>query len=76
MKLDPYESERDTIAIHPLDGEIYAQLINLSSSYDVFFHGPAEIMDIVRQRYKFSASEYTTVELSALEILTTANARE
>lgn len=73
---DKSMKNNETISIHALDGEIYAQLLNLSSSYDVFFHGPSEIIDIARQRYKFSDSEYTTVGLSALEIITTENAKE
>lgn len=65
----------DTIAVHPLDGEIYAQVINLSYAYEVYFHGPAEIPDISKQRYSFPAADYTTVELLALEILTSKNAK-
>lgn len=65
----------ETISVHPLDGEIYAQIINLSCAYDVYFHGGSEIMDIARKKITFSATDYTTVELIALEILTTNNAK-
>lgn len=66
----------DTVSVHPLDGEIYAQIINLSCSYEVYFHGSYEIPDISRQRYSFAAADYTTVELLALEIITSDNAKE
>lgn len=65
-----------TITAHPLDGEIYAQIINLSCSYEVFFHGSMEVMDVSQQRYSFGSSNYATVDLLALEILTDENAKE
>lgn len=65
----------DSVAVNPLDGEIYAQLINLSSSYEVYFHGSLEIPDISKQRYSFGANDYTTIELLALEIITSENAK-
>lgn len=70
-----YLKMNDIIAVHPLDGEIYAQIINLSCSYDVYFHGPAEIPDISKQWYSFQGADYTTVELLVLEILTSKSAK-
>lgn len=70
-----YVKTNATITVHPLDGEIYAQIINLSCAYDVYFHGFHEVPDIARQRYSFPAGDYTTVELLALEILTSNNAK-
>lgn len=61
--------------MHPLDGEIYANIINISTSYDVFFHGPQEVPDIAKQRYSFAETDYSTVELQALETVTSADAR-
>lgn len=62
--------------MHPFDGEIYANIINISTSYDVFFHAAHEVPDISKQqRYSFSESDYTTVELEALEITTSRDAR-
>lgn len=71
-----YVKGNDTARVHPLDGEVYAQIINLSCSYDVYFHGAVEVPNISKQRYSFAAADYTTVELLALEILTSSNARE
>lgn len=68
--------QNDTITAHPLDGEIYAQIINISCSYDVYFHGSMEVVDISQQRYAFGADNYATVDLLALEILTSENAKE
>ncbi|XP_011293257.1 sodium channel protein Nach [Musca domestica] len=58
------------VTVHPLDGEIYAQIINLSTAYDVFFHSSGDIPSITKQRYTFPETDYTTVELIALEIYT------
>ncbi|GAB0087900.1 uncharacterized protein DMENIID0001_022620 [Sergentomyia squamirostris] len=65
-----------TVTVHPLDGEIYAQLINLSTAYEVYFHAAMEIPDISKRRYSFDDAGYATVELTALEIRTTADARD
>lgn len=64
-----------TVVVHPLDGEIYAQLTNLSTSYKVFFHGAMESPDISRQIYSFPETDYTTVEFLALEIITSPEAK-
>lgn len=64
-----------TVVVHPFDGEIYAQLTNLSTSYEVFFHGAMESPDISKQKYKFPETDYTTVEFLALEILTSPDAK-
>lgn len=64
-----------TVVVHPFDGEIYAQLTNLSTSYEVFFHGAMEAPDISKPKYKFPETDYTTVEFLALEILTSPEAK-
>lgn len=64
-----------TVVVHPFDGEIYAQLTNLSTNYKVFFHGAMETPDISKQIYNFPETDYTTVEFLALEILTSADAK-
>jgi acid-sensing ion channel, other len=65
-----------TVVVHPFDGEIYAQLTNLSTSYDVFVHGAMEVPDISRQQHFFPETDYTTVEFLALEILTSEDAKK
>lgn len=65
-----------TVVVHPFDGEIYAQLTNLSTSYDIFVHGAMEVPDISRQKHFFPETDYTTVEFLALEILTSEDAKK
>ncbi|XP_063709117.1 sodium channel protein Nach [Culicoides brevitarsis] len=69
----PYNN---TVVVHPLDGEIYALIINFSSSYELYFHGAMEVPDISKQRYTFYESDYTTVELVALEIITNDDVKD
>ncbi|XP_050087150.1 sodium channel protein Nach [Anopheles aquasalis] len=69
-------NEPEPLVVHPLDGEVYGQLIKLENSYEVFFHGSMEVAEISKRHYSFPESYYTTVELHALEILTSPNARE
>lgn len=57
-------------------GEIYAQLTNLSTAYEVFFHGAMETPDISKQHHYFPETDYTTVEFLALEILTSDEAKK
>ncbi|XP_055854119.1 uncharacterized protein LOC129917915 isoform X3 [Episyrphus balteatus] len=66
----------ERVTVHPLDGEIYAQIINLSTAYDVYFHSAGDIPNISKQKYTFPESDYTTVELIALETFTTPRAKE
>lgn len=69
-------AHNDTITAHPLDGEIYAQILNMSCSYDVYFHGARETLELSQQMYTFGAKNYATVNLLALEIITSADAKE
>ncbi|CRL03774.1 CLUMA_CG016550, isoform A [Clunio marinus] len=64
-----------TVVVHPFDGEIYAQLTNISTAYEVFYHGSMEVPDISKQKHKFPETDYTTVEFLALEILTSEDAK-
>lgn len=66
----------ETVVVHPLDGEIFANIINISTAYNVFFHAAREIPDISKQRYSLTESDYSTVELQVLEIITSDDARE
>ncbi|XP_058817371.1 uncharacterized protein LOC131680675 [Topomyia yanbarensis] len=65
-----------TAVVHPLDGEVYGQLVKLENSYEVYFHGYMEIPEISKRRYLFLEAFYTTVELLALELITSPSARQ
>ncbi|XP_038223177.1 sodium channel protein Nach-like [Zerene cesonia] len=43
---DIITTQNSSITVHPLDGEVFAHVLNLSSSYDVYIHGPLEVPDI------------------------------
>lgn len=44
--------------------------------FQLYFHGAMEVPDISRQRYTFYESDYTTVELVALEIITNEDVKK
>ncbi|EAT39390.1 AAEL008809-PA [Aedes aegypti] len=67
---------KPTVVVHPLDGEVYGQLIKLENSYEVYFHGYMEVPEVSKRRYSFLEAFYTTVELLALEIKTSPQAIE
>lgn len=48
-----------TVVVHPFDGEIYAQLTNLSTSYEVFVHGAMEAPDISKKKLIYPETDYT-----------------
>lgn len=73
---DVVRPQNETLTAHPLDGEIYAQILNMSCSYDVYFHGPGEAMEMSQQVYSFGATNYASVNLLALEIRTSPDAKQ
>lgn len=57
-----------TVVVHPFDGEIYAQLTNLSTSYEVFVHGAMEAPDISKKKLIYPETDYTVYEFPAMFI--------
>ncbi|XP_073942332.1 sodium channel protein Nach-like [Choristoneura fumiferana] len=71
---DDIKLQNDTFFVHPLDGEVFAQVINLSTAYDVYIHGPLEVPDIST---KFQVSEqdfYMKIYVTALTVYTSPEA--
>lgn len=52
-----------TVVVHPFDGEIYAQLTNLSTSYEVFVHGAMEAPDISKKKLIYPETDYTVYDI-------------
>lgn len=44
--------------------------------FQLYFHGAMEVPDISKQRYTFYESDYTTIELVALEIITSEDVKK
>lgn len=53
-----------TVVVHPFDGEIYAQLTNLSTSYEVFVHGAMEAPDISKKKLIYPETDYVSFSIT------------
>ncbi|KAJ8977937.1 hypothetical protein NQ317_017405 [Molorchus minor] len=38
--------ENESLSVNPLDGEVFANVVNMSSGFQVYVHGPYEVIDI------------------------------
>ncbi|XP_075229688.1 pickpocket protein 11-like [Lycorma delicatula] len=59
----------------PLDGDMFAQLMGMSSGYTLYIHGPFETFDIATKKLSSEFMNYKTLELSGLSIYSTQEAR-
>ncbi|CAG9559483.1 unnamed protein product [Danaus chrysippus] len=63
-----------TFFVHPLDGEVFAQLNNISSSYEVYIHGPLEVPDISTKRHYADENYYMKIYVTAMTVYTSPEA--
>ncbi|XP_063377585.1 sodium channel protein Nach-like [Cydia fagiglandana] len=71
---DVIKHQNETFFVHPLDGEVFAQVINLSTAYDVYIHGPLEVPDI-STKFQHSAQDfYMKMYVTALTVYTSPEA--
>ncbi|KAM3956664.1 pickpocket 9 [Aphomia sociella] len=71
---DKVKIHNSTFYIHPLDGEVFAQVINLSTSYDVYIHGPLEVPDISTKHQHSAEDFYMKLYVTALTVYTSPEA--
>ncbi|XP_041970670.1 sodium channel protein Nach-like [Aricia agestis] len=67
-------TDEDIFYVHPLDGEVFAQVIKIPSAYDAYIHGPLEVPDI-STRFQYSEEEfYLKLYVTAVAVYTTPEA--
>lgn len=71
----PVKSNR-TLDIHPLDGEVFAQIVNISTGYNVFLHEPQEVLDIASRHYNSSEGFYMKLYVTAVTVYTSPEAAQ
>nr|XP_032512969.1 pickpocket protein 28-like [Danaus plexippus plexippus] len=71
---DIVTSKNFTFFVHPLDGEVFAQLNNISSSYEVYIHGPLEVPDISTKRHYADENYYMKIYVTAMTVYTSPEA--
>ncbi|XP_037868898.1 pickpocket protein 28 [Bombyx mori] len=73
---DIIKKPNETLFIHPLDGEVYAQVMNLSTGYKVYIHGPSEVPDVATKNMYSEKDFYLKLYVTAVAIYTTSDAAE
>ncbi|KAK3932274.1 Pickpocket protein 11 [Frankliniella fusca] len=58
----------------PLDGDVFAQVMDMNSGYLVYLHSSNETADFASQRLESPAGSYKTLDISALSIYTSEDA--
>ncbi|KAJ8727291.1 hypothetical protein PYW07_001410 [Mythimna separata] len=71
---DTVKDDKKSLFIHPLDGEVFAQVMNISTSYDVYIHGPQEVPDISTKFQHSAEGYYMKLYVTALTVYTSAEA--
>ncbi|KAL0267586.1 UNVERIFIED_CONTAM: hypothetical protein PYX00_009819 [Menopon gallinae] len=60
----------------PLDGEMFVQVMNMSSGYHLSISGPYDVPDVSVRRLYSPASHYIMLDLSALSIISSDTVRD
>ncbi|XP_026282493.1 sodium channel protein Nach-like [Frankliniella occidentalis] len=58
----------------PLDGDVFAQVMDMNSGYLVYLHSSNETADFASQRLESPSGSYKTLDISALSIYTSEDA--
>ncbi|VVC93596.1 unnamed protein product [Leptidea sinapis] len=71
---DVIKTQNASVTVHPLDGEVFAHMMNLSSSYDVYIHGPLEVPDISTKFHHSEEMFYLKIYVTAITVYTSQEA--
>ncbi|XP_047022424.1 pickpocket protein 28-like isoform X1 [Helicoverpa zea] len=71
---DVLSDEKKSLFIHPLDGEVFAQVMNISTAYNVYIHGPQEVPDISTKFQRSANGYYMKLYVTALTVYTSPEA--
>ncbi|XP_024084076.1 sodium channel protein Nach-like isoform X2 [Cimex lectularius] len=72
----PFEPDIQTFKGSPLDGDIFAQLMNMNTGYELFIHGPWEVPDAAIANIRAENNSYKTLDVTAQSIYSTEAAAE
>ncbi|CAH0729111.1 unnamed protein product, partial [Brenthis ino] len=71
---DIVDSKNSMFFIHPLDGEVFAQVMNITTSYNAYIHGPLEVPDISTKHQHSKERFYMKLYVTALTVYTSPEA--
>ncbi|XP_044729277.1 sodium channel protein Nach-like [Chrysoperla carnea] len=66
----------NTFYVHPLDGEVFANIVNMSTGFYMYMHGPEETIDLVTQGQFASNGFFLQMYLAASALFSTDSAKE
>ncbi|XP_017786457.1 PREDICTED: pickpocket protein 28-like [Nicrophorus vespilloides] len=67
--------ENETFYVNPLDGEVFANVVNMSTGFKIFLHGPSEVADVASKNIESPNGFFLQVYISALSIYSSERAR-
>ncbi|XP_041970499.1 sodium channel protein Nach-like [Aricia agestis] len=71
---DIVDSKDKVFYIHPLDGEVLAQVVKINGAYNAYVHGTFEVPDISKKFYHAEENYYCKVHVTATSIYTSPEA--
>ncbi|CAH2211271.1 jg27341 [Pararge aegeria aegeria] len=72
-KWDIIETKNSSFSVHPLDGEVFAQVLNITS-YNAYIHGPLEVPDISAKSHHSPTYFYMKIFVTATTVYTAPEA--
>ncbi|KAJ8945117.1 hypothetical protein NQ318_001582 [Aromia moschata] len=67
--------ETETLSVNPLDGEVLATVVNISTGFQVYIHGPYEVVDIASKYVKSPNGYFLQLYLTGLTLYSSENAK-
>ncbi|XP_056637722.1 sodium channel protein Nach [Diorhabda sublineata] len=61
--------EKNTLSVNPLDGEVFINVINVTSGYQVYFHSSFETVDIASKNIRTSDNNFLQLHITGLAII-------
>ncbi|XP_044755167.1 pickpocket protein 11-like [Coccinella septempunctata] len=58
----------ETLYVNPLDGEVFANVMNISSAFDIYIHGPYEVADIASKKTHSEDGYFLQLYLNGLTL--------
>ncbi|RZC34463.1 pickpocket protein 11-like [Asbolus verrucosus] len=63
----------DIFSVNPLDGEVFANVMNMATGFDIYIHGPYEVADIASKKISSPDGYFLQIYLSGLTIFSSDN---
>ncbi|XP_045475018.1 sodium channel protein Nach-like [Harmonia axyridis] len=65
----------DTLYVNPLDGEVFANVMNISSGFDIYIHGPQEVADVATKKTHSEDGYFLQLYLNGMTLFSSDKVR-